>query len=172
MMFRTHILFALFFYLLFIKIFSLNLSLVFAAILAFGSILPDIDSPSSYVNAKYLFGIGKTVSAFSKHRGFWHSVFGMLVFSTISFAAVYFLKAPFILALALPIGYALHLAADSFNVSGVKWLWKGGHIRGPIRTGSVFEQLFFVVLLIGTVYVVLGNGGLKEATAFISKIKP
>lgn len=171
-MFRTHILFALFFYLLFIKIFSLNVSLVFAAILCFGSILPDIDSPSSYVNAKYLFGIGKTISAFSKHRGFWHSIFGMLIFLAISFAAVCFLKAPFVFVFALPIGYMLHLAADSFNISGIKWFWKRGRISGPIRTGSVFEQLFFIILLLGTAYIIIGNGGLKEATAFISKIKP
>lgn len=172
MMFRTHILFALFFYLLAIKIFSLNVSIIFAGIMAFGAILPDIDSPSSFVNRKYLFGFGKGISLFSKHRGFFHSVYGILIFGLVSIIVIYFIQASWIYMLALPFGYLLHLAADSLNVSGIKWFWKSGHVKGPVRTGSVFEQLFFIILLFLTIYMILGNQGIQEITAFVSKIKP
>jgi len=177
MMFRTHIIFALFFFLLFMKIFSFNFPasispIIFALVICFGSILPDVDSPGSFVNRKYLFGIGQGISAFSEHRGFFHSIFGILLFAVIAFVAVYFIKTSFIYAIALPIGYFLHLAADSFTVSGINWLWKSGHIKGPITTGSIFEQFFFIALLIATVYIAIGNQGLQQITASVSKIKP
>ncbi|MEM4153055.1 MAG: metal-dependent hydrolase [Candidatus Pacearchaeota archaeon] len=174
MMFRTHMLFALFFYILFIKIFSMQFSLIFAAIMAFGSILPDIDSPSSFVNRKYLFGIGKNIAAFSEHRGFFHSIFGILIFATLSIISIHLLKLPLIYSVALPLGYFMHLAADSLNVSGIKWLWKSNklHIKWKIKTGSISEQLFFIFLLILTIYIIIGNQGIKEITAFVSKIKP
>ena len=174
MMFRTHILFALFFYFLFIKIFSLDFSWIFTIVLCFGAILPDMDSPKSYVNRNYLFGLGKGISMFSKHRGFWHSIFGLLIFFIISFIVTYFTKVPIIFAFALPFGYFLHLAADSLNVSGIKWLWKSKklHIKGKIKTGTVFEQVFFILLFSLTLYTIIGKQRIDEITAFVSKIKP
>lgn len=170
MMFRTHILFALFFYILAINLFSLNFSILFTAILAFGAILPDIDSPSSFVNRKYLFGIGKGVSIFSTHRGFFHSIYGALIFFAASLIIIFFLKASIFFALALVFGYLLHLAADSLNVSGIKWFWKSGHVKGPIVTASVSEQVFFILLLSATIYLIVGNQGIQNITAFVSKI--
>lgn len=171
MMFRTHILFALFFYVLAIQLFSLNFSIIFTLILAFGAILPDVDSPSSFVNKKYLFGIGQGIALFSEHRGFFHSIFGALIFFSATLIIIFFLKVSILFAIALALGYLLHLAADSLTVSGIKWFWKSGHINGPIRTGSVSEQLFFVVLLIATIYIIVGNQGLQQVTAFVSKIR-
>lgn len=171
MMFRTHVLFALFFYILIIKIFSIDFSLIFAIILCFGAILPDIDSPSSFINRKYLFGIGKGIAAFSEHRGFFHSIFGALIFFAIALILLHFLKFSMFYAISLVIGYLLHLAADSLNVSGIKWLWKTGHVKWKIRTGSIFEQLFFIALLLLTIYIIIGNQGVKEITAFVSRIK-
>jgi len=160
------------FYIIIIKISSLEFSWIFTFILCFGAILPDMDSPKSYVNRKYLFGFGKGIATFSKHRGFWHSIFGLLIFIVISFVVVYFIKQPIIFGFALPFGYFLHLAADSLNVSGIKWLWKSKklHIKWKISTGTISEQLFFIVLIFLTTYVILGNQGIREITAFISKI--
>lgn len=172
MMFRTHLLFSLFFYFLIIKIFSLNFSLVFMFLIAIGSILPDIDSPSSFVNRKYLFGIGKTVSLFSSHRGFFHSVFGLVVFFIVAFILINFLKLSLFYAVAFSLGYFLHLVADSLNVSGVKWFWKFGKIKGPIKTAGTFEQFFFFVLIVLTAFLILEKQPFQSLTAFISKIKP
>ena len=173
MMFRTHILFALFSYFLIITIFSLNFSIIFTLIMCFGAILPDIDSPKSYINRKYLLGIGKGVSLFSKHRGFWHSIYGLLICLVLSIIAIGLLQAPVIFAFALPLGYFLHLAADSLNVSGIKWLWKSKkiHLRGKIKTGTVSEQVFFIFLFLSTIYLIIGNNRIQEITTFITKIK-
>ncbi|UZE93763.1 MAG: metal-dependent hydrolase [Candidatus Pacearchaeota archaeon] len=174
MMFRTHILFALFFYLLFITIFPIQFSIIFTLVLCFGAILPDIDSPRSYVNRNYLLGFGRGVAAFSKHRGFWHSIYGLLIFFVISFVIVYFINAPLIFSIALPIGYFMHLAADSLNISGIKWLWKSKtfHLKWKISTGTISEQIFFIILLLFTLYLIIGNQGIQEITAFVTKIKP
>jgi len=150
----------------------LNFSITLALVLAFGSILPDIDHPQSFVNRNYLFGIGKSVSLFSTHRGFFHSIFGALVFFLISLLIIY----PFNLSILYPIflvsGYLLHLLADSLNISGIKWLWKTGHFSGPIKTASIFEQVFFFILFGITIYLIVGNSGMDGITAFVSKIKP
>lgn len=172
MMFRTHILFAIFLYILVVQLFHLNFSIIFALILAFGAILPDIDSPSSFVNKKYLLGIGKGISMFSSHRGFFHSIFGAIIFFVIALILIFFLKASVFYAIALEAGYLLHLAADSLNVSGIKWFWKSGHIKWKIKTGSIFEELFFLGLLALTIYLIIGNQGLQGFTTFASKIKP
>lgn len=172
MMFRTHILFAVFFYIVAIKLFSLNFSVLFTIILAFGAILPDIDHPKSFVNQKYLFGVGRGIAIFSSHRGFFHSIFGAIIFFGIALVLIYFLNFSVFYAIALGTGYLLHLAADSLNVSGVKWLWKSGHAKGPIKTGSILEQVFFIALLLLTIYVIVGNQGIQQITAFVSKIKP
>ncbi len=140
----------------------MEFSVIFALILCFGAILPDIDSPKSYVNRKYLFGIGKGIAAFSKHRGFFHSIFGLLIFFVLSLIIVYFLKTSFIFSIALILGYFLHLAADSLNVSGVKWLWKSKklHLKWKISTGTFSEQLFFVFLLFLTLYFIIKVQGI------------
>jgi inner membrane protein len=172
MMFRTHLVFALFVYVLAIKLFSLNFSILFTLVLCFGAILPDIDSPESYVNKKYLLGFGKGIAFFSKHRGFWHSIYGLLIFIALA-TFIFFINNAFLFVFALPVGYFLHLAADSFNVSGIKWLWKSNklHLRWKIKTGRVTEQLFFVLLILLTSALILGNQGIKEVTAFVMNIK-
>ena len=173
MMFRTHLLFALFAYIFVIKVFSLNFSILFALLLCFGTILPDIDSPESYVNKKYLLGFGKGIAFFSKHRGFWHSIFGLLIFIALA-TFIFFINNYFIFVLALPLGYFLHLMADSLNPSGIKWFWKSNklHLKWKIKTGHVTEQLFFVLILFLTTILVLGNKGIKEISAFVMNIKP
>ena len=140
--------------------------------MCFGSILPDIDSPKSYINRKYLLGIGKGIALFSKHRGFWHSIYGILIFIIASVIIVYIINVPLIFSLALPFGYFLHLAADSLNTTGIKWLWKSNklHIKSKIKTGKITEQLFFIALLLATIYLIIGNQGMQDITAFMSNI--
>ena len=123
---------------------------------------------------KYLFGIGKGIATFSKHRGFWHSIYGLFIFAFISLIIIYLTKASFFYSLALPLGYFMHLAADSLNVSGIRWFWKSKklHLKWKIKTGTISEQLFFILLIFVTTYLLIGNQGIKEITSFASKIKP
>lgn len=143
MMAWTHIAFALFFYLLAAKLVALNFSFTFAATLALGSLLPDLDSARSLLARRSL------IACFSAHRGFWHSIFGLLLFSLTALLLTSFLKLSSLYAAAIAAGCFLHLVADSFNPSGIRWFWKKGDVRGFIRTGSFGELLFFALLCIG-----------------------
>jgi inner membrane protein len=62
----------------------------------------------------------------------------------------YFLPYPLVHGLAL--GWALHIAADCLTVSGLRPLWPlPFRIRGFLQTGSIFEFLFVLPLLVLTV---------------------
>jgi membrane-bound metal-dependent hydrolase YbcI (DUF457 family) len=52
----------------------------------------------------------------------------------------------------LALGWFFHILADCLTVSGLRPLWPlPFHIRGFLRTGSVFEFLFVLPLLVLTV---------------------
>lgn len=145
----THIAFALFFYVLALKITYLTFSLPTAALLCLATLLPDIDSSSSWIGKR-------TFRAFFfSHRGFWHSLFGLALFVLFLTIITWWLNVPSTYLTVFAAGYFLHLAADSLNPLGVKWFWKAGHLRGPIRTASLFEHLLFIALLLGMLYLLL-----------------
>lgn len=144
MMFWTHLAFALFFYCLIVQISGTSFSFAIALVLCLGALLPDIDSPSSFLGKHVRIGI-------TKHRGFLHSIFGILIFSLAAVLFFTFFKISQIYTIALAAGCFLHLSADSLTPSGIRWLWQGGHIKGFIRTGSLGETIIFVLLCIGCI---------------------
>ena len=175
-MFRTHIAFAVFVYFLIIKLFSLDFAFIPFILIIFGSILPDMDHPKSFINRHYLIGIGKIVSLFSEHRGFWHSLLGLLTISIISYALVLLTPLNHLinhnLVLFLVFGYFLHLLLDSFTPSGIKWLWKNKKLRtkGFIKTNSLSENILFIFLIIISTLLILGTEKIKYIFGLISKI--
>ncbi|MEM4647953.1 MAG: metal-dependent hydrolase [Candidatus Pacearchaeota archaeon] len=152
MMYKTHIVFALFFYLILCLIFNFPKNFYILLIIAFSSLIPDIDSTSSFINKKIKFG--KIIAITSKHRGFWHSIFGLLIFFIISL-----ILSKIIIIMHFPlyvsIGYITHLIADSLTINGIKPLWKFSnfHIKGKIKTASLFEYILFIFLLILTIFI-------------------
>ncbi len=101
----THILFAVALYNVF---FPFNLFAV--CIIALGSLVPDIDHPFSILGRYNVF------ASLMKHRGFMH---------TLPALALWFI--PFISAPQLYLyfawGYILHLLGDTFNKTGIMWLY-------------------------------------------------
>lgn len=110
-----------------------------------GSLFPDIDHPYSligrYLPFARLFNL--------KHRGFTHSLFGLVIFSGIvSLFSIDW-------GIGFFIGYLAHLLADSLTPTGVAWFYpvvkdKKNFLR--IRTGSFFEYLlswFFIIFSLG-----------------------
>jgi len=172
MIFRTHILFAFFVYLLFIKIFSANFSFLPLIFILIGAVLPDIDHPKSFINKYYLLGIGKIISFFSEHRKFWHSIFGMMLIFIIFLTMTYCFKLQYIFAFALIIGYFLHLLADSFTPTGIKWFWKFSNFKtkGFIKTNSFFEKMLFWLFVFGSIYLFFGMKNIKNAVGFVSNM--
>jgi inner membrane protein len=143
MLFRTHVVSFLF---LFLVVFEkLENPLVFLFVGLFFTIIPDIDSPNSRVGRK---GISKTITAFSKHRGIFHSLFFVGI--------IYFLLWRYfpIVSFGFLIGYFLHLFLDCFTKQGVRLFYPFKfRIKGPLRSGGIFESFFF--LLLGIVVLIL-----------------
>lgn len=109
-----------------------------------GTLLPDIDTPKSKLGRK-LRPFSDMLSWVAGHRGLVHSLAGMVVF-TIPFLIISAWLPG--VAKAFVMGYLLHLLLDSLTPSGIQWLYPAKlKIRGPVKTGSLWEKLIFVVLL-------------------------
>jgi inner membrane protein len=144
MLFRTHILIGIIFFLLLRKFFSGGDEILFFLFVLLGSILPDIDEANSKIN-RWSGIIGKWVSFFFKHRGIFHSLlFAVLLFIIV---AVYW-KSYYAWALAL--GYVAHLIGDGITPMGIQIFYPFStyKIRGPIRTGGWMEGMVFLVLVV------------------------
>lgn len=140
MLFYTHLLAGLFSSLLFLD--YADNKLVFIVAIIFFSILADIDSSNSKVG-KYWFS--KVLTAFSSHRGIFHSLFFVAFFYLVFRVYLPILALPFL------IGYLSHLILDTMTVRGLRLLYPlKFRFRGFVKTGKFFEVIFFVVLLIFT----------------------
>jgi len=135
---RTHLVIGLAFALLFLP--HVNNKLVFFPVILICALLPDIDSPSSYLGHNKIF---RPLQWFAEHRGVLHS-FTLCIIASIFFAFIL----P-VLALPFFLGYSSHLAADSFTQEGITpfWPWKRGS-TGFVRTGGSSEYPIFVGFLI------------------------
>lgn len=97
-----------------------ELTLVNVGVLAVGSLLPDIDHPSSYLGKRHKMVSGVTNKAFG-HRGITHSLLGFILIGII----VKFIQKQYLtdrienIVFWLMLGYLLHLLEDSFSQRGV-----------------------------------------------------
>ncbi len=141
MLFRTHLTFAIFSGLLILEFVKVPNRWSFFALLFVGVLFPDVDHKESFINKRIPFL--KVFAYLLRHRGIMHSVFPPLVISMLIF---YFTSLSY--STAFFTGYLSHLIADALTISGVNFLYPIStlRIRGPVRTGSVIETIFFLVL--------------------------
>jgi len=135
MLFKTHLIVSI---LISLILLYFNLNLVFVIIFIIASLLPDIDSPASKIGRKV-----KILNYLFSHRGFFHSLFALLIFSVIlSFI-------DYLLALAFFSGYFLHLLLDSFTRQGIFLFYPFStkKSKGRIRVGSFLETIVFFIVL-------------------------
>ena len=148
MMGTTHVLFSLLIYFLLWRLNLIaieGLSLIFIVI---GSILPDIDHPNGLI---YQFlslpeWLVKGITSLDRHRGKTHTLWAAIVVLTSSILLFnVYSKLDLIVSLMFFLGYLSHLASDSLNKTGVKWLSPVFEItlRWKISTGSKSEKYFF-----------------------------
>lgn len=148
----------------------LTLRVIMAGVGAFGGLLPDIDSKSSLLG-RY---VPNRLHRYIKHRGITHS----LLFVGIVYAVAWLVQyagaardvwgapAYSYIPLALAVGTATHLFADSLTIQGVPLLAplskKRFRLLGPFsfRTGSAVEPSVVIVLLaVAAAYVLLPYTG-------------
>lgn len=142
MLAKTHLAFGFLAGLLALKYVVIPNQLLFVVLVAIGVLLPDIDHSESRINRALK--ITRIIPFLFRHRGFFHSVFAaVLVFVVLN----YWLG--FVYGFGLFVGYASHLLSDALTVSGVNFLHPVSNFRisGPVKTGSLFETVLFVLLV-------------------------
>jgi len=141
MQFKTHLAFSLLLALLLVYLGLAKPSVILFASFLFFSLLPDIDTPESFVG-RMIQPFSNIIKAAVGHRTIFHSIWLP--------AIIYIVCLPFsrTLAIAASVGYLSHIIIDMGNEKGIKPLWPINiHINGPFRTGGFFEILIFVILL-------------------------
>ena len=95
-----------------------------------------------------LLGVISFLIGISTHRGFTHSIVGLLLFSWM--VKIFTLKYNlFFIHSGFVAGYASHLVADFFTVKGIKLFYPvDSSISSPIiiKTNSLFENIIFLFL--------------------------
>ena len=138
MFFKTHLVIALFFVLIFFNYITnpiVSLPVVFLA-----TLIPDIDNRFSKIGHKKIFRI---FNFFVKHRGIIHSFSFLLI---VSFFIFLFFKE---ILFAFVFGYSLHLLVDSLTVRGIMPFYPlKFRIKGKIKTGGFLETIFFISFLL------------------------
>lgn len=129
------------------------------ALLIVGSLLPDIDHPRGFLARQfYLFKrTSRGISKFVTHRGIVHSLLAALIATAAVWVVSMFYNWETLAVACFFLGFTSHLAADSLNPTGIKWLqpFSKVKVRDGIRTGSFLEKLFFsitVVLILAILY--------------------
>ena len=149
-MFRTHLVFSFLIGLLIISSFDIQNKTIFIIILLIASVLPDIDSYKSKIGKKVK-PLSFLINIFLGHRGIFHSLFLLILILLFIMLINYEITAAFF------IGYLSHLVLDSLTPEGVMFLYPFSkkRIQGFIRTGSLFENMLFILLLVLCFYIII-----------------
>lgn len=141
MRYITHLSAALFIYL------NMDLGITLLMSIIIGSLLPDIDLPGSKLG-KYF----RPFNYLMKHRGFTH---GLLFIMPLLIMSWIFLDRSITLGLAIGIGS--HIFLDMLTPKGVMILHPLSKIRlrGPIRTGSIGENVLLTAFLAADVLLII-----------------
>ena len=149
MLFRTHIVFSVFVYLVLGYFVEMPLFVLVFVLLA--TVFVDVDAWNSKAgNHWYL----RVFQVFTRHRGVLHSLVAGVLLSLILGSVSLWAGFGFF------VGYLSHLFLDCFTLSGVKLFWPFGfRVRGLVRSGSWVEDVVFVLFLffdIGMVVLMVG----------------
>lgn len=124
-----------------------EVSLLNGCALGIGSLLPDIDHPSSFLGKRNKIASGITNKTLG-HRGGTHSLLGaVVVFILGTIVQFHYLSAPGQnVTFWLMLGYLMHLVEDSFSKEGIHWLWPYKKKRKRTKlfyytTGGIGEHL-------------------------------
>lgn len=110
-------------------------TIIYSLLFLLGTIFPDIDHTKSIVGKKI-----KLIGWAFIHRGFFHSIFGLILISLIPYY-IYPLAGIF-----FAMGYATHLLEDMLTKSGIKLFIFGPRISGCLVVGEFSEKLVLLIL--------------------------
>jgi inner membrane protein len=147
MLFRTHLTFSVFVYLLITRYFNIGSPALFLIFLILATFFVDIDSRKSKMGRHWYF---RPLQWFIKHRGAFHSLLFAFLLSLIISGIYQWAGIGFF------VGYLSHLFLDLLTKQGVRIFWPfwNGRIGLGIRSGGIFEEIFFVLLLLCDIFIV------------------
>jgi inner membrane protein len=155
----THITFAEFIYLLVLTTTGVVLNTTNAIIIAFASVLPDIDTAASVIGKICPF-ISKPLERRFGHRTLTHSLM-MIVIIAVAGIPIYILKQD--IYICSIIGYASHPLLDTATINGVKLFYPFSKVKCVfpmevnhphsyrMQTGSKIDLMLSVIFFIGCV---------------------
>lgn len=148
MMLHTHLAFAFLISILALKFLSPANQLLFTFILLIGAAFPDIDHPKSRLGQ-----MAWPISLFFEHRGFFHSFFGIAIFTFL----LYFVSGSTLYSIAFLLGYASHIFADALNYKGIMPFHPllKVKLKGFMKTGTFYEHAVFFVLVAVNIFLLL-----------------
>lgn len=144
MLFRTHIVFSLAIYFLLSYYMVMPWHVLIFVLLATAFV--DIDIRSSTAGNRWYL---RPLQWFTRHRGMLHSLIVGLLLSLIIASVSQWAGFGFF------VGYMSHLLLDCFTKSGIALFWPfSWKIKGFVRSGGIVEQVVFVLLLLGNIFIV------------------
>jgi len=144
MLFRTHILFSLAVYFVVAHFIEMPFFVLVFVLLAAAFV--DIDAHGSIFGNRWYF---RPLQWLTRHRGIVHSLIFALLLSLVIASVSQWAGFGFF------VGYISHLFLDCWTKSGVKLLWPlGWKIKGPLKSGSWAEDVIFVLLFLGNIFIV------------------
>lgn len=175
----THISFAMFCYFIALAATQGTMSLFGIGILSFGALLPDIDTPKSFLGRIFFF-ISPKIEAKFHHRTITHSV--LFIGFVYLAAALILQKLPNQKYLLTPlmIGVISHIVLDTINKEGPQLLYPSslkcvfpGKRQFRIEVGSKSEWVFFFIVsgFVILSYPIAQRGLIKTLHYFMSDIQ-
>ena len=144
MLFKTHMVFSLALYFLLVYFIAMPFYVLIFVLLATAFV--DIDIKNSKAGNRWYL---RPFQFFTRHRGMLHGLFPALLLSLIIASFSHWAGFGFF------VGYVSHLFLDSLTKSGVALLWPfGWKIKGFVKSGGIGEQVLFVLLLLGNIFIV------------------
>jgi membrane-bound metal-dependent hydrolase YbcI (DUF457 family) len=127
-----------------------------ALVVAATSLLPDADSPKSWLG-HHLGSVSADLHRLFGHRSFLHSLLALLILTPALGLPLWWVTGQPALATAVGVGYGSHLLADMMTLGGVKLFWPSrliavfpGRDEYRVVSGSSSETVFVAVVLVLT----------------------
>lgn len=125
----SHLASSAFFYLAATALLESPINIEGLAVTAAGSLLPDIDTPTSSIGRPF-FPLARWINQKMGHRTVTHSLLGMAIFAVLVLGAAWILsqwtgKGPALMHYGwlLILGYGSHILVDTLNKTGVELFW-------------------------------------------------
>lgn len=124
---------------------------------ALGSLIPDIDTPTSKLGHK-IKPLSALFNTLCGHRAMFHSVVVLIIAWGITSWAC---PPGSIIPISVAIGFASHLLLDALNPLGIPLFWPfEKRVRlAHIKTGSLTERIIYIALVAADIILILSVAG-------------